>query len=53
MEAVKSPLQLRNPKTQEVYFLIREDVYRLTCSILAPFNRNGWDDDDDLFREGA
>jgi hypothetical protein len=53
MEAAKTPLQLRNPKTQEVYFLIREDVYKLTCSIVGGGPGRAWADetDDDLFRE--
>ena len=41
----KEPLRLVNPDTQEVFVLIRQDVYELTSKILKK-----WDDpeDDDL-----
>ena len=41
----KEPLQLVNPQTQEVFVLVRHDVYKLTSKILRK-----WDDpeDDDL-----
>ncbi|HEV3146873.1 MAG TPA: hypothetical protein VGZ47_23500 [Gemmataceae bacterium] len=47
------PLQLVNPKTREVYFLIRQDVYRLTCGIVGGGAGEVWDDqaDDDLIRK--
>jgi hypothetical protein len=38
------PLQLVNPATQEVFVLIRKEVYDLTCRIVSGPNRNGWDD---------
>jgi hypothetical protein len=43
------PLHLVNPVTHEVFVLIKQDVYKLTCGILRPFSRN-WDNpaDDDL-----
>jgi hypothetical protein len=44
MEGQKSPLHVLNPKTQEVYVLIRKDVYDLTCRVVSGPNRNGWDD---------
>ena len=45
LEGQKEPLQLVNPHTQEVFVLIRHDVYKLTTKILKK-----WDDpeDDDL-----
>jgi hypothetical protein len=53
MAAQKSPLHIKNPLTQEVFVLIRKDVYDLTCSIVSGPNRAGWDDpaDDDLIRK--
>ncbi len=53
MEAQKAPLQVLNPLTQEVFVLIRKDVYDLTCSIVSGPNRAGWDNpaDDDLIRK--
>jgi hypothetical protein len=44
LEAQKGPLHVLNPRTQEVFVLIREDVYKLTCSIVSGPNRRGWDD---------
>ncbi len=47
--AQKAPLQLLNPATQEVFVLIRKDVYDLTCSIVGGGKGRVWDDaDDDL-----
>ncbi|HKM56947.1 MAG TPA: hypothetical protein VJY33_26310 [Isosphaeraceae bacterium] len=42
-----------NPKTREVYFLIRQDVYHLTCGIVAGGQGRVWGDqpDDDLIRK--
>jgi hypothetical protein len=53
MEQTKGPLHLRNPKTQEVYVLIRHDVYELTCSIVGGGPGRVWDDaaDEDLIRK--
>lgn len=41
----KEPLQLVNPLTQEVFVLVRHDIYKLTSKVLGK-----WDDpeDDDL-----
>jgi hypothetical protein len=52
MSVEKSPLHVVNPRTQEVFVLIRQDVYELFCSMARPFNR-GWDNpaDDDLIRK--
>ena len=38
----KEPLKLVNPRTQEVFVLIRHEVYKLTSKILKK-----WDDPDD------
>jgi len=53
LEESQGPLQLVNPKTQEVYFLIRQDVYRLTCGIVGGGKGQVWDDqaDNDLIRK--
>jgi hypothetical protein len=55
MAAQKSPLHVKNPLTQEVFVLIRKDVYDLTCNIVSVPNRSGWDDpgDDDLITRTA
>jgi hypothetical protein len=52
MEAQKEGLlRLLNPRTQEVFVLVREDVYQAACGFLRPLGR-GWDNpaDDDLIR---
>jgi hypothetical protein len=51
----QGPLQVLNPRTQEIYVLIRQDVYQLTSRIISGPNRRGWDDpaDDDLIRNQA
>ena len=41
------PLHLVDPATQEVYVLIRKDVYDLTCGIVAGGTRRVWADDAD------
>ena len=48
--AQKAPVHLLNPATQEVFVLIRKDVYDLTCSIVGGGRGQVWDDeaDDDL-----
>ena len=50
LEAQQAPLQLVNPATQQVYVLIRKDVYDLTCGIVGGGKGRVWDDeaDDDL-----
>ena len=55
MEAQKGPLHVLNPRTQEVYVLIRKDVYDLTCNIVGGGPGQVWDDeaDDDLIRKRA
>jgi hypothetical protein len=40
----QGPLHVVNPRTQEVYVLIRQDVYQLVSSIVSGPNRRGWDD---------
>jgi hypothetical protein len=53
LEVQASPLHVRNPRTGEVYVLVRQDVYNLTCSIIGGPNRRGWENpaDDDLIQK--
>jgi hypothetical protein len=55
LDAQQSPLHLVNPRTQEVYVLIRKEVYDLTCNIVGGGKGQVWDDeaDDDLIRKRA
>ena len=55
LETQKGPLHLVNPRTQEVFVLIRQDVYNLTRSIVGGGRGQVWDDeaDDDLIRKKA
>ena len=52
MATQNTPLQVVNPLTQQVYVLVPEKVYELTCRIVSVPNRAGWDNpaDDDLIR---
>jgi hypothetical protein len=50
--AQKSPVELVNPATQEVFVLVRKEVYELTCSIVGGRPGQVWDEeDDDLIRK--
>lgn len=52
-ETQQAPLQLVNPRTGEVYVLVRKNVYDLTCSVVGGKGKP-WDDgDDDLIRKDA
>jgi len=42
LEHQKEPLKLVNPRTQEVFVLVRSDLYKLTSQILRK-----WDDPKD------
>ncbi len=55
LEQQKAPLQLINPRTQEVFVLIKQEVYALTCKIVGGGEGQVWDDaaDDDLIRKPA
>lgn len=46
-ETQKAPLQVLNPRTQEVYVLVRKDVYELTCGIVGGGRGQVWDDEAD------
>jgi hypothetical protein len=43
-EADKGPVKVVNPATQEVFVLVRQDVYELVRKIIDGPNRRGWDD---------
>jgi hypothetical protein len=52
MAEQQSPLHVVNPRTREVFVLIRRDVYDLTCGIIGGRKGQVWDDeDDDLIRK--
>jgi hypothetical protein len=46
------PATVIDPRTGQVYRLIKQEVYDLVCATLKPYGR-GWDDpaDDDLIRK--
>ena len=47
MAEQNAPLHVLNPLTQEVFVLIRKDVYDLTCSIVGRGQGRVWDDQDE------
>ena len=49
------PLKIVHPRTQQVFVLIRQDVYELTSRIIGGLNHRGWDNpaDADLIRKQA
>lgn len=51
----QAPVQLRDPRTGEVYVLLRKNVYDLTCTVVGGGKGKVWDDeaDNDLIRNGA
>jgi hypothetical protein len=38
------PVTVRDPRTQQVFVLVRQDRYELMQRWAGPFNRAGWDD---------
>lgn len=42
----ESPSRVVNPRTQERFVLIREDVYEIMRKLVGPLNRN-WDNPQD------
>lgn len=48
-----APLQLVNPRTGEVYVLVRKNVYDLACTVVGGGKGKVWDDeaDNDLIRK--
>ena len=47
MAEQKNALHMLNPATQEVFVLIRKDVYDLTCKIVGGGKGEVWDDEAD------
>lgn len=49
--AAESPPRVLNPRTQERFVLIREEVYETLRKVVGPLNRN-WENptDDDLVK---
>lgn len=41
------PLEMVNPATQEIFVLIRKDIYDLTCNLVGGRPGQVWDDEDD------
>ena len=52
LDGEKQPVAAIDPRTGQVYRLIKQEVYDLVCATLKPYGR-GWDDpaDDDLIRK--
>jgi hypothetical protein len=40
----EQPARVRDPRTEQVFVLVREDVYELMQRWAGSFNRAGWDD---------
>lgn len=53
MARERAPLQVVDPRTREVYVLVRRDVYALTCVVVGGGKGKPWDDeaDNDLIRK--
>ncbi len=52
IDQLKQPATMVDPRTGQVYRLIKEEVYQTVCGIIKPYNR-GWDTDEDLIRKDA
>ena len=52
LDSEKQPVAAVDPRTGQVYRLIKQEIYDLACGTLKPYGR-GWDDpaDDDLIRK--
>jgi hypothetical protein len=54
MSVEKAPLHVLNPRTQEVFVLIRQDVYKIACAMAGGRPGQVWgDQDDDLIRRDS
>jgi hypothetical protein len=47
LDAERKPLHILNPRTKEVFVLVRLDVYDLTCNIVGGQKGKIWDDEAD------
>jgi hypothetical protein len=43
LDSEKQPVAAVDPRTGQVYRLIKQEVYDLVCGMLRPYGR-GWDD---------
>lgn len=50
LDSEPQPGTVVDPRTGQVYRLIKQEVYTLACDIVKPFNR-GWDPDEDLIQK--
>jgi hypothetical protein len=50
LECEQQPAAVVDPRTGQVYRLIKQEVYDLVCGMIKPYNR-GWDPDEDLIRK--
>jgi len=46
LDAETEPVAVVDPRTGQVYRLIKQEVYNLVCGIVKPFNRGVADDPD-------
>jgi hypothetical protein len=53
LDTEKQPVAAVDPRTGQVYRLIKQEVYDVACSILKPYNRGCDKGDDDLIRKDA
>src|SRR5262249_40056950 len=44
LDAETQPVAAVDPRTGQIYRLIKQEVYNLVCSVVAPFNRGVEDD---------
>jgi hypothetical protein len=40
LDAATQPVAAVDPRTGQVYRLIKQEVYNLVCGVVAPFNRD-------------
>lgn len=50
LDTEPQPVAAVDPRTGQVYRLIKQEVYNVVSGILKPYNR-GWDPDEDLIRK--
>ncbi len=50
LDTETQPAAAVDPRTGQVYRLIKQEVYNLVCGIIKPYNR-GWDPDENLIRK--
>jgi hypothetical protein len=50
LDTEAQPVAAVDPRTGQVYRLIKQEVYNVVSGLLKPYNR-GWDPDEDLIRK--